>query len=61
MSRQAVVALNKGQRVALQLNLKPALTRELLMARWEREGIPDPPCRVGVAPRGGYAQVEIPH
>lgn len=38
VSRQAVVALNKGQRVSLHLNLKPALTREQLMARWEREG-----------------------
>ena len=37
VSRQAVVALNKNQRVALHLNLKPALTREQLMARWERE------------------------
>lgn len=37
LSRQAVVALNKGQRVSLHLNLKPALTREQLMARWERE------------------------
>ncbi|MFA5753388.1 MAG: NAD(P)/FAD-dependent oxidoreductase, partial [Bacteroidales bacterium] len=33
VSRQAVVALNKNQRVALHLNLKPALTREQLMAR----------------------------
>jgi len=39
VSRQAVVALNKGQRVALHLNLKPALTREQLMARWERESM----------------------
>ncbi len=37
VSRQAVVALNKGQRVSLHLNLKPALTREQLMLRWERE------------------------
>ncbi|HNR28143.1 MAG TPA: NAD(P)/FAD-dependent oxidoreductase [Bacteroidales bacterium] len=37
VSRQAVVALNKGQRVSLHLNLKPALTREQLMARWKRE------------------------
>jgi predicted Rossmann fold flavoprotein len=39
VSRQAVVALNKNQRVALHLNLKPALTREQLMARWERESM----------------------
>ncbi len=37
VSRQAVVALNKGQRVSLHLNLKPALTREQLMLRWKRE------------------------
>ena len=47
VSRQAVVALNKGQRVALHLNLKPALTREQLMARWEREDMQDSSCRVG--------------
>ncbi|MFA7049456.1 MAG: NAD(P)/FAD-dependent oxidoreductase [Bacteroidales bacterium] len=52
VSRQAVVALNKGQRVALHLNLKPALNREQLMARWEREDMPDPSCRVGDAVGG---------
>ncbi|MDD3105381.1 MAG: NAD(P)/FAD-dependent oxidoreductase, partial [Bacteroidales bacterium] len=57
VSRQAVVALNKGQRVALHLNLKPALNREQLMARWEREDMPDPSCRVGdtVGGAGGSA------
>ena len=53
VSRQAVVALNKGQRVALHLNLKPALTREQLMARWEREDMQDPSCRVGAGGGGG--------
>lgn len=37
VSRQAVVALDKGQHVSLRLNLKPGLTRSQLMARWERE------------------------
>jgi len=46
VSRQAVVALNKGQRVALHLNLKPALTREQLMDRWERESKDNPSSRV---------------
>ncbi len=41
VSRQAVVALNKGQRVALHLNLKPALTRKQLMDRWKREELAD--------------------
>ncbi|MFA5768017.1 MAG: aminoacetone oxidase family FAD-binding enzyme [Bacteroidales bacterium] len=50
VSRQAVVALNKNQRVALHLNLKPALTREQLMARWNREEKDDPSCRVGTGP-----------
>ena len=38
VSRQAVVALEKGQRVSVHLNLKPGLTRSQLMARWKREG-----------------------
>ena len=37
VSRNAVIALNSGQQVALHLNLKPALTREQLLRRWERE------------------------
>lgn len=38
VSRQAVVALEKGQRVSVHLNLKPGLTRSQLIARWKREG-----------------------
>lgn len=53
VSRQAVVALNKGQRVALHLNLKPALTREQLMDRWERETKNDTSCRRGSTGAGG--------
>lgn len=37
LSRQAVVALQKGQRVALHLNLKPAVPTPELRQRWERE------------------------
>ncbi len=60
VSRQAVVALNKGQRVALHLNLKPALTREQLMARWERESVADPSCRVGAGAGSGFVVGELP-
>ncbi len=37
VSRKAVQALIKGHKVALRMNLKPALSREQLMVRWERE------------------------
>lgn len=37
VSRKAVQALIKDQKVALRMNLKPALSREQLMVRWERE------------------------
>ena len=37
LSRQLVVAMDKGQRAELRLNLKPALTREQLSARWKKE------------------------
>ena len=37
LSRRAVVALNKGQRVSLRLDLKPALNSETLAERVSRE------------------------
>lgn len=37
VSRKAVQALIKGHKVVLHVNLKPALTREQLMVRWEQE------------------------
>ena len=40
LSRQLVVAMDQGQRAELRLNLKPALTREQLSARWKKEAAP---------------------
>ena len=37
LSRKAVVALRKGQKSSLRMNLKPALSPEQLQLRWERE------------------------
>lgn len=37
LSRQAVMALEKGQPTSVQLNVKPALTQAQLMRRWEKE------------------------
>lgn len=57
LSREAVLALEKGGRAALHLNLKPALSTAQLAARWEKEA---PAQRVERLLEGYLPQALIP-